>query len=75
MKKQKISADSTNLSEAERKELSLLLKNNFGDPSLLLLTIFEKNTKVRTNALNCIYNMIINFQGKKMINTTESVYI
>ncbi len=51
------------------------MRNNFGDPSLLLLTIFERNTKVRTNALNCVYNMIINFQGKKMINTTESFYI
>ena len=51
------------------------MRNNFGDPSLLLLTIFESNIKVRTNALNCVYNMIINFQGKKMINNTESFYI
>ena len=46
------------------------MRSNFGDHSLMLLSIFEKNNKVKSNSITCLLNMISNFQGKKLIDTT-----
>jgi len=46
------------------------MRSNFGDHSLILLSIFEKNNRVKSNSINCVLNMIANFQGKKLIATT-----
>ena len=51
------------------------MRTNFGDYSLVLLIFFEQNKTVKKNALNCMINMIGNFQGRKMIDTTEAPYI
>ena len=51
------------------------MRTNFGDHSLILLSIFERSSRVRSNSLLCLLNMIANFQGKKLIASTESAYI
>jgi hypothetical protein len=51
------------------------MRTNFGDYSLVLLIFFEQNAKVKMNALNCMIHMIGNFQGRKIIDTTEAVYV
>lgn len=51
------------------------MRSNFGDLSLVLLSFFERNNRVKSNSIRCLLNMISNFQGKKLIATTESVYI
>jgi hypothetical protein len=43
------------------------MRTNFGDHSIILLSIFERNSKVRINSINCLLNMIANFEGKKLI--------
>lgn len=63
------------MSEEVKKEIVNLMRSNFGDHSLILLSIFERNNKVKANSINCLLNMIANFQGKKLIATTESAYI
>lgn len=59
----------------EKKEIVNFMRSNFGEHSLILLTFFEKNIRVKSNSITCLLNMISNFQGKKLIATTESVYI
>lgn len=51
------------------------MRTNFGDYSLILLILFEQNTKVKMNALTCMIHMITNFQSKKIIDTTEAGYV
>lgn len=51
------------------------MRTNFGDYSLVLLIFFEQNAKVKMNALNCMIHMIGNFQSRKIIDTTEAVYM
>lgn len=52
-----------------------LIRSNFGDHSLILLSIFERNSKVRINSINCLLNMIANFEGKKLIAAAERAYV
>lgn len=59
----------------EKKEIVHFMRSNFGDHSLILLSFFERNNKVKSNSITCLLNMIANFQGKKLIAETESVYI
>ena len=59
----------------QKQEIAQFMRSNFGDHSLILLSIFEKNNRVKSNSIICLLNMISNFQGKKLIDTTESVYI
>jgi hypothetical protein len=51
------------------------MRTNFGDHSLILLSIFERNSKVRINSINCLLNMIANFEGKKLIAAAERAYV
>lgn len=58
-----------------RKEIVNLMRSNFGDHSLILLSIFERNSKVKINSINCLLNMIANFEGKKLIAAAERAYV
>lgn len=71
----RIHIESTKMPMEEKRKIANLMRTNFGDYSLVLLIFFEQNAKIKLNALNCMINMIDNFQGKKMIDTTEAVYI
>lgn len=70
LRKLRISSDSVKMTAEEKKEIVTLMRTCFGDHSLILLLIFERNNKVKVNAINCLLNMITNFQGKKLIATT-----
>ena len=59
----------------EKHKIANLMRSNFGDHSLILLAIFERSSRVRANSLQCLLNMISNFQGKRLIASTESAYI
>ena len=71
----KISIEPMKMTQEEKKHIASLMRTNFGDYSLVLLVFFEQNAKVKMNALNCMINMIGNFQGRKIIDTTEAVYV
>lgn len=73
--KLRITTSEVRMEAGEKKEIVSLMGNNFGDPSLVLLSFFERNSRVKSNSITCLLNMISNFQGKKLIATTESVYI
>jgi hypothetical protein len=75
VKRLRLKAEEAKMTADEKREIVNLMRSNFGDHSLILLSIFEKNNRVKCNSINCVLNMIANFQGKKLIATTESAYI
>lgn len=75
LRKLTLSSGSSKLNAEEKQEIVTLMRTNFGDHSLILLAVFERSSKVKLQAVECLLNMLANFQGKKLIDTTESTYI
>ena len=75
VKKLRITTTEVKMGNDEKREIANFMRSNFGDHSLILLSIFERSSKVKSNSLLCLLNMITNFQGKKLIASTESAYI
>lgn len=67
MKQLRLTVEEAKMSAEVRREIVNLMRSNFGDHSLILLSIFERNSKVRSNSISCLLNMIANFEGKKLI--------
>jgi hypothetical protein len=75
VKKLRISTSEVKMSAEEKLEIAQFMRSNFGEHSIILLSIFERSNRVKCNSITCLLNMISNFQGKKLIDTTESAYV
>ena len=51
------------------------MRTNFGDHSLMLLSIFERSNKVRVNSIACVLNMVGTFEGRKLVAAAERAYV
>ena len=75
VKRLRLTVEEARMGAEGRKEIVNLMRSNFGDHSLILLSIFERNGRVKTNSITCLLNMIANFEGKRLIAAAERAYV
>lgn len=75
VKRLRLTAEEARMSAEGRQEVVNLMRSNFGDHSLILLSTFERNGRVRANSVACLLNMIANFEGKRLIAAAERAYV
>lgn len=75
VKQLRLTVEEARMSAEVRREIVNLMRSNFGDHSLILLSIFERNSRVRSNSISCLLNMIANFEGKRLIAAAERAYV